>query len=578
MKNFLTMLVLTCLSGFLWSCEYDDTDLWNKVGEIDNRVESLEKKVDKMNGDISSMRTIVDALNKGKVITRVEQLEDGCRMFFSDNTSVEIKNGKDGAAAPVVGVKADTDGRYYWTQTLGGETVWLTDDKGGKIPVSGADGADGTNGVDGITPVIGVDSESYWTVDTGNDPARITDANGNPVKAAPDSSEILFVKVEETATSVTLTQANGTTLVLPKVLPLSIGFAEGASLKVKVGQTKEFDMVTTAGLDYCKVLEITEGWSARLTCSQTRAISGVKMAVTAPAAFTDTNRACEIRILVSDEEGNCKMSKLHLEGVEFELRTLTFEDADAKFAPQTLKYCNVTVSTWSDLIDSPQYGGPMLYGDHSTAEYMWWDEGNTELMHVVPYNYNAYCYWGGGHALSHFNSKNFAKFGDFNNQLTVYNASADDQMNTAGGGHNGSDNFVMHFGYKDGSQWNMTEFLPALTFADGVERVVESMYVNNSTYAINCYIDGNGLTDKIGPDDWVKIVATGYDANGDKTAETSMYMCNGPKNIVREWTKWDLTPLGKVVSIEFNVTGSSDNGYGFSQPAYFAYDDVSVRF
>ena len=28
----------------------------------------------------------------------------------------------------------------------------------------------------------------------------------------------------------------------------------------------------------------------------------------------------------------------------------------------------------------------------------------------------------------------------------------------------------------------------------------------------------------------------------------------------------------------FNVTGSSDNGYGFSQPAYFAYDDVAVRF
>ena len=26
-----------------------------------------------------------------------------------------------------------------------------------------------------------------------------------------------------------------------------------------------------------------------------------------------------------------------------------------------------------------------------------------------------------------------------------------------------------------------------------------------------------------------------------------------------------------------DMTGSSDNGYGFSQPAYFAYDDVAVR-
>ena len=30
--------------------------------------------------------------------------------------------------------------------------------------------------------------------------------------------------------------------------------------------------------------------------------------------------------------------------------------------------------------------------------------------------------------------------------------------------------------------------------------------------------------------------------------------------------------------VEFNMAGDSDNGYGFSQPAYFCYDDVAVRF
>lgn len=45
-----------------------------------------------------------------------------------------------------------------------------------------------------------------------------------------------------------------------------------------------------------------------------------------------------------------------------------------------------------------------------------------------------------------------------------------------------------------------------------------------------------------------------------------------------DWTRWDLSGLGKVLKVTFNVTGSSDNGYGFSQPAYFAYDDVAVRF
>ena len=104
------------------------------------------------------------------------------------------------------------------------------------------------------------------------------------------------------------------------------------------------------------------------------------------------------------------------------------------------------------------------------------------------------------------------------------------------------------------------------------------MYVNNMDYALNCYIDGNGLTAKIGDDDWVKLVATGYNAAGEKTGTASIYLCNGPKNIMMDWTKWDLSGLGKVLKVTFNVTGSSDNGYGFSQPAYFAYDDVAVRF
>ena len=55
------------------------------------------------------------------------------------------------------------------------------------------------------------------------------------------------------------------------------------------------------------------------------------------------------------------------------------------------------------------------------------------------------------------------------------------------------------------------------------------------------------------------------------------YLVGAEGNIL-EWTKWDLSALGKVVKIDFNVTGSNDNGYGFSQPAYFAYDDVAVRF
>ena len=266
------------------------------------------------------------------------------------------------------------------------------------------------------------------------------------------------------------------------------------------------------------------------------------------------------------------------EGEDYDLRVLTFEDTDYKGGTNF-----AGGNDWSSLIDDPQYGGKLLYGSSGAGvysedeAYQWTDTGNTGLKHIFPYNYNAYCYWGGGHAISNYSTGDIETYGGFETQLTVYKKGVSGLSHT-GGGHNGSDNFAVHYGYMDGSQFNKTENLPALTFADGSEHVIDHMYVNTTTYLLNCLVNGNGLTAKIGPDDWVNLVATGYDTKGAKTGETGIYLCNGPDNIVMDWTKWDLSSLGKVNSVMFNVTGSSDNGYGFSQPAYFAYDDVAVRF
>ena len=264
---------------------------------------------------------------------------------------------------------------------------------------------------------------------------------------------------------------------------------------------------------------------------------------------------------------------------DYELRVLTFEDADYKGGTNFAGGNN-----WTSLIDSPQYGGKMLYGesgagvDSVDAAYKWTDKNNTWLSNTLSEGYGSWCYWSGGHAVSNYVSGEISKYGGFESQLTVYKKDVSGLERT-GGGHNGSNNFAVHYGYADNSGYGLTEAsLPALTFADGTARVIDHMYVNNTDYALNCYIDGNGLTAKIGDDDWVKLVATGYNAAGEKTGTASIYLCNGPKNIMMDWTKWDLSGLGKVLKVTFNVTGSSDNGYGFSQPAYFAYDDVAVRF
>lgn len=264
---------------------------------------------------------------------------------------------------------------------------------------------------------------------------------------------------------------------------------------------------------------------------------------------------------------------------DYTLRTLTFEDSD--YASESANYLGV--KNWSSLIDSPQYGGELLYGDNhgvttsasTSVNYKWYDKGNTYLYSELPENWGTKMYWGGGHAISNYWDGNLSH-GDYTNQLAVY--VKDDQGNgTMGHGHNGSNNFAVHYGYRDNSGYSASN-LPTLSFGDNVARVIDHMYVNINTYLANALINGNDLTSKLGPDDYIRIEATGYHEDG-STKTVKFPLAIGTSYIVDNWTKWDrLYELGKVKKVEFNVVGTSDNGYGFSQPAYFCYDDVAVQF
>ena len=535
---FLLLTVVT-----VCSC-YNDDDLWDKVNDLDGRVGTLETTVKDMNTEITTLRSLVDALNQGKVITDTEQTTEGYTLTFSDGSKVSIKNGTNGTDAPVIGVKADEDGVYYWTITTNGTTEWLLDAEH-KLRVSGA------------TPVMGVDSEGYWTVDTGEGAQRINGTDGNPVKAEGKDGDSFFKSVVVKDNGVVVTLADGTSFTLPKATTLGIAF-EDSDTGIKAGETKTFKLKYTKVED-CLLVSTPDEWKATL--------NNAEFTVTAPGTLTADNRNAEFKFIASDAEGTCKIIKLSV--YAYEIRTLTFEDADYK---GTGNY--IGKKDWSSLIDDPQYGGPLLYGASGAgpSDYNWYDENNTFLQHEFPTNWGTTCYWGGGHAISNYVDMDLAH-GGFQYQLAVYYK----DPATGNGGHNGSKNFCVHYGYTDNSGYS-GQNLPNIYFGDGVARVVDHMYVTMTTYLANCVANGNGLTAPAGEDDWVKLVAIGYDEDGNEVATRPEIYLVGAEGNILEWTKWDLSALGKVVKIDFNVTGSNDNGYGFSQPAYFAYDDVAVRF
>ncbi|MBR4849791.1 MAG: DUF4465 domain-containing protein [Alistipes sp.] len=292
----------------------------------------------------------------------------------------------------------------------------------------------------------------------------------------------------------------------------------------------------------------------------------------------------------------------------YELRVLTFEDGDAKFTPYNLDYADNyagrDIAKWSDLIDNPQYSGPLMYGNNAMdAMYYWYDEGNTELYHMFPDNY-AYCFWGGGHAISNYWGAGYADEDRNAHIAKYYGQDYVDQWAGKPGAdgalgwfllqlmipvapHSG-DNFCVHYGYKD--FYSYIENLPEWTFGDEVPRVIDHMYVTNTNYTLNQLYNGvkseegnsfGGNWSGLQEDAWLKIVAQGFTSVDDDepATEAEFYLVNG-LNVVEDWQKWDLSVLGKVAKVRFNFLYSEEMGgvYGFTIPGYFAYDDVAVRF
>ena len=202
MKRLIYSL-FTALSLMAGGCgECPDANLDGRVDNLESRIVGLEELCEKINGNISSLQTIISVAQSRDYVTSVSEVKEigsvvGYTITFHSHPTVTLyhglagtdgKNGSDGSdgEAPVVGARQDADGIYYWT--LGG--LWLTDESGKKIVAQGADGADGAagaDGKDGITPQFRIE-DGYWyiSVDNGASWSRHDRATGERGDAGAD--------------------------------------------------------------------------------------------------------------------------------------------------------------------------------------------------------------------------------------------------------------------------------------------------------------------------------------------------------------------------------------------------------
>ena len=240
------------LAAVVWmgSCgdDYDDSALRGRVDGLEDRIEQLEELCQRMNTNISSLQTLVEALQQNDYVTGVVPVMQGGEtvgytISFTKSEPVTIYHGEKGeqgdkGATPVMGVE-EIDGIYYWT--VDGKP--LTDGDGNRIPASAHDGAPGA------TPQFKIEG-GYWHVsyNDGEDWQQLGQATGDKGDPGIPGGDSIFASVEETDDAVIFTLADGeTTITIPRRQALSVAFTEGNVLEFDVDETKTVHYTITGG-------------------------------------------------------------------------------------------------------------------------------------------------------------------------------------------------------------------------------------------------------------------------------------------------------------------------------------------
>lgn len=318
MKQLRILSIFLLLSLFS-SCTADIDGLSERMDDLEARVEALEELCSQMNTNISSLQTIVGALQDNDYISSIAPVVEGedtvgYVINFTQSGSVTIYHGEDGQT-PLIGVRQDADGQYYWT--VDGE--WLLNDAGNKVQALGQDG---------ITPQLKIETDGYWYIsyDGGITWTQLGKATG-------EDGDSMFSGVTQDDDNVYLTLADGTVITLPKARKLDLQFSETDGIACAAGQTVRVAYTLTGGNSQTRIASIGEGgWTSNV--EKTDDATGF-IAVTAPVPITPG----KVLVMADNNQGQTVM------------KTLTFEEgvltvvADTYFAEGAAGEVSVHINT-----------------------------------------------------------------------------------------------------------------------------------------------------------------------------------------------------------------------------------------
>ncbi|MFA7116445.1 MAG: DUF4465 domain-containing protein [Bacteroidales bacterium] len=221
--------------------------------------------------------------------------------------------------------------------------------------------------------------------------------------------------------------------------------------------------------------------------------------------------------------------------------------------------------------------GPTSYGENLYSTYVADDtyilyNGVTDINTGIGFDINlsipyggtelAKNFYNGGFAISQWNI--FTKDPEYMNQCSVISGDEGEKN----GGYNKSATFAVEYG------------IDTITTAEPL--IFDHLYVNNSSYAYISMKDGTDFTAAFSKGSWFKVIFTGlklskggYESMG--TVEFFLANYKSDETVpIKDWTKVDLSSLGKIDGLAISYDGSDKGMFGINTPLYVCIDNIAI--
>lgn len=260
MKQLFPMKQLRCLLAALLvltlsSCSYDDSDLWNSVNGLSERLDQLENS---MQEDINSLKSLLEKLNQQEVtVDSAVETADGWTVTFSDGTTVTIARGGSDNWSPVL-VIVEEAGDFWWAyRNAEGDTVRLTDAEGNPIPAAA------------VAPRVRINPETgMWEISADGG----TTWENTGVAASQEEEPGFFNDVRFEDGMLVVELLDGTVIRLPATGELRFTFDTEGPLEFSFGETLSIGYTMTGAVN--TQIGKPDGWKV--------AFNGDKLDITAP--------------------------------------------------------------------------------------------------------------------------------------------------------------------------------------------------------------------------------------------------------------------------------------------------------